>query len=70
MEIQEPFAPPDDVENQNLSDLMQLLNNIRQQEGNDGEHSEGESLAAAAARTWATFLDDTWVWEGMHGPLS
>jgi hypothetical protein len=70
MEIQEPFAPPDEVENKNLLDLIQLLNNIHRLEGDDREQPQDGSLAAAAARTWATFLDDTWVWEGMYSLFS
>lgn len=59
MEMQQHYAPPDATEKANLDNLVELLHEVDR--GGNGHHS----LAADAARVWASFLDDTWTWEGM-----
>jgi hypothetical protein len=57
--MQQHYAPPDEAEKMNLDNLIELLREI------DDVGTGGNSLAAEVTRTWATFLDDTWTWEGI-----
>jgi hypothetical protein len=58
LEMQQEFAPPDHDEKKNLDSLLEVLQEV-------GSHENGRtSLAASAARMWASFLDDNWTWEG------
>ncbi|CRG83914.1 hypothetical protein PISL3812_01270 [Talaromyces islandicus] len=57
LEMQQEFAPPDHEEKKNLDSLLEILQEV-------GSHDNGRtSLAASAARMWASFLDDNWTWE-------
>jgi hypothetical protein len=56
--MQQGFAPPDHEEKKNLDNLLEMLQEV-------GSNDNGRtSLAASAARMWASFLDDNWTWEG------
>lgn len=58
LETQQGFAPPDHEEKHNLDSLLEMLQEV-------GNNDNGcTSLAASAARMWASFLDDNWTWEG------
>jgi hypothetical protein len=58
LEMQQGFAPPDHEEKKNLDNLSEMLQEV-------GSNDNGRtSLAASAAKMWASFLDDNWTWEG------
>ena len=51
-----PGRQPNEAEQQNLDNFRSLLEEV------DSEYCDTGSMAAEVARTWAGFLDDTWVW--------
>lgn len=56
LEMEQLERPPDNDERQTLQNFRELVNEV------DEDNCKTGSLAAHVARTWACFLDDTWVW--------
>jgi hypothetical protein len=51
-----PGHAANEAEQKNLDNFRSLLEEV------DAEYYDTGSMAAEVARTWAWFLDDTWVW--------